>query len=254
MIVSPVRASGFIKSLLTIFALVLLMEAAPRVAKSLQQEARNGPLISVQFATNNFRIPRFYFSPQDVPGSTSPQTMLIHALWPDMSPMREDNKQRYAHVNGHGDVLIILVLDQSQATTLEFQLNSRQKLAAPFARQDDIYGLQFFLPTDFHASEGGEGRQAIYVDKTDAGLRSFIRCSVDGSVPEPGCTAKFNYKGMLLDVTYGKYFLPQWREIEQATKALFDSFEMRAGLSGPGFIVGASEGGLRCCSIDSVMK
>jgi hypothetical protein len=105
--------------------------------------------------------------------------------------------------------------------------------------------LQFFLPTDFRNSEGAVRRPAIYVDKTEAGIQSFIGCSVDGSVPEPGCTATFNYKGMLLDVTYGKYFLPQWREIEQATKALFDSFEMHADLSGWSFVVAMSEGDCR---------
>lgn len=213
------------RRLLTAVAMVLLTQS---VSKGVEQDARNGPLIPVQFAGNSFKIPRFYFLPQNVPRGQRSQAILIHALWPDMSPMREDNKQRYEHVNGHGDVLIILALDQSQTTTLEFQLNSRQNSAAPFTLQDDRYGLQFFLPKDFHASEGGEGRQEIYVDKTDAGLQSFIRCSVDGSVPEPGCTAKFSYKGVLLDVTYGKYFLPQWREIEQGVKALFDSFEMRA--------------------------
>jgi hypothetical protein len=49
-------------------------------------------------------------------------------------------------------------------------------------------------------------------------------CYVDGSVPEPGCEADFDYKGILLQVTYGKYFLPQWKAIEQTTKGLFDSF------------------------------
>jgi hypothetical protein len=34
----------------------------------------------------------------------------------------------------------------------------------------------------------------------------------------------FDYKGILLQVTYGKYFLPQWKAIEQTTKGLFDSF------------------------------
>lgn len=226
-----VGANRFIRTALTTVVMILLTQTiAPRVGKSLEQDAKNGRLIPVQIAGNEFQIPQFYFLPQDVPSRPQRRDFLIHALWPDMAPMREDNKQKYARVTGHGDLLTILVLDQNQTTTLQFRLDARKKLGGPYARAEDAFGLQVYLPKDLHATDIKLWRQAIYINETAAGLASVISCTLDGSFPDPGCDAEFDYKGMLLDVEYGKHFLPQWRSIEQVVKALFDSFEVHARL------------------------
>jgi hypothetical protein len=218
----------------TRFLLSLILLSLPRVAllakEVLSPDASNGPLIDVQIAGNNLKIPRYYFLSFDVPLSPKRNDIWIHALWPDMAPMREDNKERWIHIRGFGPLLDILVLDQNKTTSLDFRLATAEKLGKPYSRQPDKFELQVYVPNGSVTPNDAELRQELYVDKSPSGLTGFISCNVDGTVPEPGCEADFDCKEMLLQVTYGKYFLPQWSAIEQATRELFDGFAAHAEL------------------------
>jgi hypothetical protein len=195
---------------IAVMLIVALEQINPSLAAGIPAETdiRNGTLVTVDIAENEFEIPRYYFLPWDVPTDQKRIEISIHALWPEMAPMREDNKDRYVSVRGHGPLLNILATDQRQITTLEFRLNAVTKLAAPYDNAPNEFGLQVIVPKDVNPHDI-ELRQEAYVDKGPDGFAGFITCNRDGSVPEPGCSQEFNYKHLLFQVDYGKYFLPQ---------------------------------------------
>jgi len=226
------------ENILTLAAVLALLFASivalrARTAWEFAQDARNGRLITVEIGGNELYIPQHYFLPADVPTDSKRNDIWIHALWPDMAPMREDNKDRYIRVRGHGPLLNILAIDQRHITTVDFRLNVEEKLGAPYSPPQNRFGLEAIFPKDVKPPDMGELRQEIYVNKGSDGLIGFITCNPPGSVPEPGCEYEFNYRGLLLQVDYGKYFLPQWREIDQSVRDLFDSFTTHALRAAP---------------------
>ena len=116
--------------------LLLLLSPVCGANIALAYDVRDGPLVTVEIADNEFRVPRDYFLSHDAVGASKRDQIWIHALWPDMAPMREDNRDRYIHVRGHGPLLNILATDQRRTTTLEF------RLGAPYVHQDDAFGLK----------------------------------------------------------------------------------------------------------------
>jgi hypothetical protein len=118
-------------------ALVPAPRAVLRAKEGSSADAKNGPLINVQIAGNDLRIPRDYFLPPDVPMIPKRNDIWIHALWPDMAPMREDNEERWIHIRGHGPLLNILVLDQSKTTSLDFRMEVVKILGEPYSREPD---------------------------------------------------------------------------------------------------------------------
>lgn len=135
---------------IAVMLIVALEQINPSLAAGIPAETdiRNGTLVTVDIAENEFEIPRYYFLPWDVPTDQKRIEISIHALWPEMAPMREDNKDRYVSVRGHGPLLNILATDQRQITTLEFRLNAVTKLAAPYDNAPNEFGLQVIVPKD----------------------------------------------------------------------------------------------------------
>jgi hypothetical protein len=78
--------------------------------------------------------------------------------------MRDDNKERYANVRGHGPLLNILATDQQHITTLDFRLGAATKLAAPYVKEPIRFGLEVIMPKDVNPNDV-ELRQEVYVDK-----------------------------------------------------------------------------------------
>lgn len=89
------------------------------------------------------------------------------------------------------------------------------------------------MPAELGIVNKGAKRDELYVEQNERGFTSFITCDIDGLYPAPGCDHTFGYRGLLMQISYRKVFLPEWRMIEQKVKDLLDSFMRQASLSGP---------------------
>jgi hypothetical protein len=192
-------------------------------------------LITVHIAGDEFRIPRGYFYPFP-PREENPGGLLIHAFLPALSAVWGHEKEEF-DVFPEGRLsraVIILGMDANHTTTLEFRLHvHKDDIGAPYDQQPSRYGLEVHTPAQLGIINKGRERDEIYVDRGEGALAGFITCNLDGRVPAPGCTHNFLYRNRLMQITYRKPYLPQWRSIEQKVKDLLDSFMRQASLIGP---------------------
>ena len=188
-------------------------------------------LITVRIAGDEFRIPRGYFYPLP-PKDENRDSLLIHGLLPALSPVWGHEKEEFeAFPEGTlSGAVIILAMDAKRTTTLEFRFDATKRLGGPYEQQAAEYELELYMPK--LVSKGWQ-HDEVYVDRNGGKLAGFITCDIDGKYPSPGCAHNFRYRGLLMQVTYRKPFLPRWRSIEQKIKDLLDSFMRQASLSGP---------------------
>ena len=182
--------------------------------------------IAVRIGGREYRVPANY-----VRGTLSKtheqETLLLLALWPNMDGRTSEN---YAHfrVGDHGRKILMLLTDFGQYQVsafkgLENRLNTRMENSGPLEARGKVDGLEHLVPV-------GKGRRLtryeIFVQRTEGKLESFIACSPDGSVPFPGCIHWFAIgKDILAEVTYGKPYFPEWRQIQRSVVSLLDRFE-----------------------------
>lgn len=204
------------------FAIILSTYASAEVGRvAFAQESRNGPIFVVEIGGNTLRVPEKYFLGTK-PKSRETPGIYIRALMPDMDPMREDNKEQFLYAKGFGRTVGVAIGDAKSRTSLQFRLEATRKSGAPYAQREDQYGLHVYMPVEPETASKGTFRQELYVAEDHAKLSVFIACY--SSVPSPGCRQEFLYRDFLIDVSFNKRHLPEWRAIKKEVIDLIDRF------------------------------
>lgn len=82
--------------------------------------------------------------------------------------------------------------------------------------------MHVYIPVESATANKGTLRQELYLAEDQGVLSSFITCRRDGDVPYPTCRQKFLHRQFLIEVTFNKLRLSEWRAIQQEVKALVD--------------------------------
>jgi hypothetical protein len=181
--------------------------------------------IAIALGGRRFEIPANYFFGPPEPGPNQRDILLL-ALWPTMEGRTSENYEHF-RVGDHGRKIQMLLTDfrQYQVSALEGlenRLNTRMENSGPLEARGMVYGLEHLVPVGKgHRSS----RYEIFIQRAGGKPESFIACSPDGSVPFPGCIHWFAVgKDLLAEVTYGKPYLPEWRQIRRSVVPLLDRF------------------------------
>ncbi len=148
--------------------------------------------------------------------------LTIDVLLPEMKPYYPEDDQRWK-VLGHGD--------KSHITIVEDKGNEKWfrhilEMTDADARQGRFYRKEESIYDLIHYSPRGTSFDEYYAND---GRTLTIRCSQSQEVPFPSCTVKSSYvSGLGFDYYYSLRYLPQWREIDDKIRALFDQFQQAA--------------------------
>jgi hypothetical protein len=181
--------------------------------------------IAIGLGGRSFEIPANYFYGPPEPGLNQ-RDILLRALWPTMDGRTSENHGHF-RVGDFGQKIQMLLTDfrQYQVSAfegLENRLNTRMENSGPLEARGMVYGLEHLVPVrKGHRSS----RYEIFIQRAGGKPESFIACSPDGSVPFPICIHWFDIgKDIRAEVTYGKPYLREWRQIHQSVVALLDRF------------------------------
>lgn len=224
---------------LVVFFVVLL------AACGLSAEEKNGMnldagLVKVEIENHNFDIPLRYMYGQSVetygrwPSPKAERVQVggvsLSVLLLDMRPYYKEDDARWI-VQGHGERVEISIAKPVGGLPAwndwySKSLEQTKKFAAEgrFYRQEaDIYNL-------IHFSEKSGER---YFSKGDYKLA--ITCDASEPPPKwngfysPSCKVRSNYQpGLVLEYYYALKYLPQWKEIDDGLKVMFDKFALSA--------------------------
>lgn len=206
-----------------IIAILLMIGSLPFSDTAFAQGFQNDQITIVEIGGNTLRVPTKYFlgtnpKAREVPG------IYIKALSPKMGPMQENNKDEFLHAKGFGRTVGIGIGDSKTRTSLPFRLEAMRKLGSPYEQGPDQYGMHTFVLVELATALKGTLRQELYSAEDQGTLTSYIRCVRDGDVPYPTCRLEFLYRQFLVDVSFNKHRLPEWRAIQQEVKGLIDRF------------------------------
>jgi hypothetical protein len=183
-------------------------------------------LVAIGLGGRRFEIPANYFYGPPEPAFDQRDILLL-ALWPTMDGRTSEN---YGHfrVGDFGRKILMLLKDFRQYPVSAFEgvenrLNRTLEVEGPLEAQGMVDGLEHLVPlqkrTQFLPYE-------LFIQRSEGKLESFILCRPDGSVPFPICIHRFAIgEDILAEVTYGKPYFPEWRQIHQSVVALLDRFE-----------------------------
>ena len=206
-----------------IITILFMMGSLPFNDTAFAQGFPNNQITIVEIGGITLRIPTKYFLGTK-PKEREVSGAYIRALSPRMDPMQEDNKEEFLYAKGFGRTVGIEIADLKTRTSLSFRLETSKKLGAPYETRADQYGMHVYIPVELASAHKGALRQELYVAEDQGTLSSFIACRRDGDVPYPTCRQKFLHRQFLIDVTFNKHRLPEWRTIQLKVKALIDPF------------------------------
>jgi hypothetical protein len=121
-------------------------------------------------------------------------------VFPNFSPATQQDLQ----IRGHGRGVLLL---------FQFPMNLNFLWALSMQKKDKSvpitskYGLERFVKTFGVEND-------IYFAHQGKLVTDFIECNIDGSVPFPGCTQWINHGKFMVQTSYGKQYLSQWKNIK----------------------------------------
>jgi hypothetical protein len=202
-----VLGTGFIHALPQIYGLNAVLSTKTTTVK-------------VQIADLILAIPRNII---DFPPETRKpdQAISLIALWPTLEGRSETNVDEFMKVRGQGRRIRILVEDISGQTSFIYRYEIRRRFLGHITWNIEAFGLVRGTQTmtqDERPIQAGE----MYIEGQADSPTSFIECDPEGVVPMPGCSHFFMHRGLLFQISYGKPFLPDWKEIQRRVISMFD--------------------------------
>jgi hypothetical protein len=196
-------------------------------------ERHYGRLVHYRIGGRDFAVPDEYVrGPRPTRGEQSKQ-LYIWMMLPDFTPYRGFDIEAKASDTPVAERHVMLLIDDTAFTTdLAFRYNAhRNGPENIFTPKDtrDIYGLHRSLiyrlpprvPKQFVWSD------LYYFQGVDKRVTTFIDCSRDDPNPHryPQCgNHQFQDGRLLYNISYGKWNLPHWKEIETRVHDLIESF------------------------------
>ena len=157
----------------------------------------------------------------------------LSVLLPDLRPYYEEDDARWK-VKGHGDKVEVSIAKPPGGLPAwhdwyEGSLKRINRLADEgrfYQRMPNIYGLIHYSRKTGDSYYAPEGRRlAIDCDPT------VPPQGLEGSW-SPSCKTKSNYRpGLVLEYYYALKYLPQWKEIDDNLKTMFDKFAQAAEIA-----------------------
>lgn len=171
-------------------------------------------------AGNDMWIPRHYKMGSYDSKGLQQQSILLRVLYPDFEPRSAKNLNYFKEL-GFGRKIMILMSDISQGTNSQFKLDILKKRYPSFEQQQDIYGLEHFVPSN--PNEGiGTIREELFIASSKPKQISYIKC--EPHVSNPFCVYLQDYLGMQIEVTFSKSYLSEWELIRNSSINLIKGF------------------------------
>lgn len=143
----------------------------------------------------------------------------LSMLLPELRPYYLEDDARWK-ILGHGeriDVLIMKLVGGDDWFEIFVKITNDDVIRGRSHGEGEQYGLNHF----------SEKRSDTYIAKDGRAL--VMTCDKSNDISYPSCQIKSNYrKGVIFEYYYGLNYLPQWREIDDNLKALFDQFAQSA--------------------------
>ncbi len=215
------------------------------MAESMTEEGKRNlesEVIRIEMEGRRYNVPMRYsygqaiekrgYWPTAKPERVKVGALSLSVLLPDLKPYYPEDEVRWK-VRGHGDRVEVDITNSLGTTDWfnrfrESYLRGEDKFAT---RMPDTHGLIRFA---FKRME-----DAYFPIGDD--LELIISCDPEPENNDPkhafspSCRVKSNYKnGIALEYTYSAKYLPHWREIDTALKAMFDRFEQAANTESTG--------------------
>jgi hypothetical protein len=193
----------------------------------------------IKIGSDDFGVPKNYLdSWKDESG------FLAIALLPDFSPMTEENHAEFGKTYGDANhrIYILTELEKNSTSLDHVYKNARSAtlnyvnfaLAAknpskvvtnPYVGKGVKYGLFYEEP---FITTGRTLTKELYTEKENGKIISFIECTQekDEAVQTQGCNQYFVYKNYLINMSYRKYYLSEWRDLQKKSIKLIESFKM----------------------------
>lgn len=197
-------------------------------------------LVKIEIEGHSFDIPLRYMYQQTIetydrwptPKADREQVggLSLSVLLPDMRPYYKEDDARWK-VQGHGERIEVSIAKPVGGLPAWYDwypnsLKETERFTAEgkfYKKEPDIYNL-------LHYSEKTGDRYFAQGDQKTA-----ISCGTSSPPPKwngfysPSCKVKSNYQpGLVLEYYYALQYLPQWKEIDDGLKAMFDKFAQAA--------------------------
>lgn len=159
----------------------------------------------------------------------------ISVLLPDLRPYYKEDEARW-RMRGHGDKAEVMIAKfrgpkenwekgQSMSRELIEKFISEGRF---YKKSPDVYDLIHYTDANKEPNDNGD----TYFSKN---LKLELKCDSikppkgSGDFWSPSCKVTSNYgSGLVLEYYYALKYLPQWKEIDDGLKAMFDIFAQTA--------------------------
>lgn len=171
-----------------------------------------------------FEIPLMYINGSLPKGEKQVGVNLVYVLPDFRSKLEFRTRQEYEEVLKSGEITLLLVQVAEKHPPIPRMIKNRMEFGRLKQRSGKEYGLEKY--TDQPLSNGHQPDD-VYLEIRDEKIISFIDCSVDSSVPFPGCSHYFEDKGILYKLHYNKKkHFSKWQEQRLGAVKFFNSFEI----------------------------
>jgi hypothetical protein len=170
----------------------------------------------------NYLTGSHYITKPDAEGDRP--TVLVAALLPDLEGRTEQNSHEFFLTKGHGRKVRILINRPRNSTEDAFRIymnNRADKKVSTIPEKEKFEDLVWFRPI------GSRYKDDVFKNIEATGdISDFIQCSIRGGFTvSPGCTHAFVHSDLIFQVSYGRSYLPEWKEIRSRVTHLFSTFQ-----------------------------
>ena len=177
---------------------------------------------NIQIGKHDFWIPDSYKLGPYNSSDLKQKNLLLQVLLPDLEPRTRDNIKEFTEGLGWGRRSQILIHDLSQRTDIDFVFNVIIKRYPSYADLEPKFGLRHKRATN--KKEGlGNLHEELFIEELNGEKESFILCRPYAK--DPGCTHHFEHEGLYVKISYGKTYLEQWKQTQNKTVSLLQTFK-----------------------------
>lgn len=228
------------KRVVALFIFSMLLIACGPSAQEKNAMNLDDGVVKIEIENHRFDIPLRYMYGQSVetygrwptPKKERAQVgaLSLSVLLPDMRPYYKEDDARWK-VRGHGERGEVTIAKPvgSWSEWYSNVLKETERFAAEgrfYKREPDSYSLIHFSERAGDSYFAQDGQQLA------------ITCDTPTPPPKwsgsysPSCKIKSNYRsGLVLEYYYALQYLPQWQEIDNNLKTMFDKFAQAAQTS-----------------------
>lgn len=165
----------------------------------------------------HFRIPRNYID------SFDKESVLLVVLLPDLEPKTEQNRDYFTrNVGDQNPRLNILIMTDKNFLGLDKDFERKSDLGVD--KQGQKYDLEFWSIKE-NKKVAQQWEHEIYTYFKNGKTNLLITCNnKEDAIINSRCKQIFIHRGLQISLSYRKHYLPQWKELQDKSTALIDSF------------------------------